>query len=170
MKTTKQYIQLSLMLLGICMGSVYAGEQSSLNGFEAPQCTWGVDMLTYSFGWELDFSQAWGRDARLWPELLENGGSTSRPNRGDILVLDGWDQNSYGHVAWVWYVEQDTQSGYGGYYTLVIHTNWRAGSDLFEYQNTMFRYSWFYFCRDWDDVYCFDSKKWYPLAAILREQ
>lgn len=97
----------------------------SPNGFFAPQCTWLVDHLTDDFGWHLEFSRNWGRDARLWWTLVTNAGhDPDFTIPGDIMVLDGWSGNEAGHVGLV--VETD-----GDRFT-VVHANWPLGSEWAE--------------------------------------
>jgi hypothetical protein len=134
----------------------------SPNGFKSPECTFGADTLTSWFGWNLKFSQSYGRDAKLWPSLLTNGARTTNPQEGCLMVLDGWDLNPSGHVAWVW--------GRQGYWTCVLHTNMKVGTDYFTYGGASFRYCWFYYYPGWTSVYCGDNGKWYPLRAFVTKK
>lgn len=151
-------LMLALFTMAAVIKTQAADATVSPNGFVSPQCTYGADMLTSSYGWNLKFSRSYGRDADLWPSLIINGAITSNPQAGDLMVLDAWSGSSVGHVAWVWYRS--------GGWVLVIHTNMKIGTDLFTYGGATFRYAWFYSLGN-NPVYCWDNGKTYPLKAFI---
>ncbi len=153
---------LALLTLAATHKSLATDATVSPNGFYSPQCTYGCDMLTSSYGWLLKFSVNSGRDARLWPSLIVNGSLTSNPQAGDIMALDAWDTNPDGHVGWVWYRQ--------GYWVRIIHTHMLAGQDQFTYGGATFRAAWFYYVPGWTSVYCYDNGKWYPLKAFVTKK
>ncbi len=93
------------------------GEAWSPNGLPAGQCTWYVDGKVYKDGWRLKFSQNYGRHAYKWWDLVTNANKGQLGLHGDIMVLNKWDGNQYGHVA---YVESSTP----GQKWDVSHANW----------------------------------------------
>ena len=157
-----QTLVLALLTVAATHNTLAAEATVSPNGFKSPECTYGADMLTSSYGWLLKFSQSYGRDAKLWPALITNGAQTTNPQAGALMVLDAWDTNPAGHVAWVW--------GRSGYWTCVLHTNMKVGTDYFTYGGATFRYAWFYFYPGWTSVYCNDNGKWYPLKAFVTKK
>lgn len=92
----------------------------SPNGLPVGQCTWWCDGRANETGWRLHFSQGWGRDARLWVNLVTNAHTLPFPVPGSIMVLAGWNGNTYGHVAFV-------ESVQGNRWT-VTHANFPAGT------------------------------------------
>lgn len=59
----------------------------------------------------------------MWPAMITNGAQTTNPQTGALMVLDAWDTNPAGDVTWVW--------GRSGYWTCVLHTNMKVGTDYF---------------------------------------
>lgn len=161
MKKLKMLVLTLLTVAAIIHKADAAEVTVSPNGFKSPQCTYGADMLTDSYGWTLKFSRSYGRDAYRWPSLITNGTKTSNPQANDLMVLDAWSGSSVGHVGWVY--------GRDGDWICVIHTNMRVGTDLVTYGRAKFRYAWF---RDLGDgtVQCWDNGKTYPLKAFLTKK
>jgi hypothetical protein len=93
--------------------------QKSPHGFNAPQCTWWVDRHCAENGWILNFNQDHGRDAWLWPKLLENCSEISAPQAGCIVVFAPWYPGSVGHVAYVESVDGDRFE--------ITHANYKVG-------------------------------------------
>src|SRR5437660_1120102 len=90
MKKLKMLV-LALLIMAAVINNTQAAEATvSPNGFKSPECTYGADMLTYSYGWTLKFSRSYGRDAYLWPSLITNGTTTINPQANDLMVLDAW--------------------------------------------------------------------------------
>lgn len=161
MKTLKMLV-LALLTMAAVTNNTQAAEATvSPNGFKSLECTYGADMLTSSYGWNLKFSRSYGRDAYLWPSLITNGKTTSTPQVNDLMVLDAWSGSAVGHVGWV----------YGRYdgWILVIHTNMKVGTDWFSYGGATFRYAWFYDLGN-GSVYCWDNGKTYPLKAFVTKK
>jgi surface antigen len=108
--------------------SVFA-QTTSPNGFQAPQCTWFVDLNAAANGWQLKFAQNWGRDARYWPQWVLNARCGLYPLSGSILVLDvpGVPE---GHVVWVEsFTGQCMRDGSIKVTGItVLHSNFRAGT------------------------------------------
>lgn len=117
----KRKVLLGLGLVVAVTTTAYAAWPGSPNGFSVGQCTWFVDGRCAESGWTLKFSQNWGRDARRWYDLVTNGRRAQYPQYGAIMVVDGWDGNSAGHVA---YVEALTNGGRWR----VSHANWSGGT------------------------------------------
>lgn len=117
-------ITAGLALAILCAASLgtYAmkAARKSPQGFNAPQCTWWVDRHCAENGWDLKFSQNHGRDAWLWPTLLENAAEIPAPQPGCILVFAPWAGGSVGHVA---YVETVTADRFE-----ISHANFRVGT------------------------------------------
>ncbi len=158
-----QTLVLALLTFAAVINSSHAADATvSPNGFKSPECTWSTDLLTSSYGWPLKFSVTSGRDAKRWPSQITNGNLTTNPQAGDLMVLDGWDTNPYGHVAWVWYRE--------GNWVLVLHTNMRVGQDQFTYANVPFRAAWVYYSPGWTSVYFDANKKWYALKGFVTKK
>jgi hypothetical protein len=163
----KNMNKLKMLMLALLTAAVIntkaqaADATTSPNGFVSPQCTYGADMLTASYGWNLKFSRSWGRDAYVWPSLIMNGKVTTNPQANDLMVLDAWSGSSVGHVGWVW--------GRSGGWVCVISTNMKLGTDLFIYGGATFRYAWFWDCGN-GSVYCWDNGKNYPLKAFLTKK
>ena len=163
MKTKLNILLLALLTTAAVINTASATDTTiSPNGFKSPECTFGADTLTSWLGWNLKFSQNYGRDAKTWPTLLLNAAATTNPQEGDLMALDGWDTNPSGHVAWVY--------GRQGYWVLVLHTNMRVGTDYFTYANAVFRYTWVYYYPGWNSVYFGDNGKWYPLKTFLTKK
>lgn len=153
---------LALLTMAAVINNTQAAEATvSPNGFKSPECTYGADMLTYSYGWTLKFSRSYGRDAYLWPSLITNGTTTTNPQANDLMVLDAWSGSSVGHVGWVY--------GRSGGWICVVHTNMKVGTDWFTYGGAMFRYAWFYDLGN-GSVYCWDNGKTYPLKAFVTKK
>ena len=162
MMTTIKSTMLALLTMAAVINAAQGAESTvSPNGFKSPECTYGVDMLTAADGWNLQFSQSSGRDARKWNTVISNGSVTTDPQAGDVMVLGAWDGNSFGHVAWLW--------GRWGEYVLVIHTNMRIGTDFFAYGGATFRYAWFRYTGG-RQIVCLDNGKTYPLTAFIHER
>lgn len=161
MKTLKMLV-LALLTMAAVTNNTQAAEATvSPNGFKSPECTYGADMLTYSYGWTLKFSRSYGRDAYLWPSLITNGTTTTNPQANDLMVLDAWSGSSVGHVGWVY--------GRSGGWICIVHTNMKVGTDWFTYGGAMFRYAWFYDLGN-GSVYCWDNGKTYPLKAFITKK
>jgi hypothetical protein len=73
-------------------------------------------------GWLIRFDHPYGRHARLWPDRVLNSRLVAQPAPGEIMVLDGWPGNEYGHVAFVEAVN-DAE------HWTVSHANMAAGDD-----------------------------------------
>ena len=99
------------------------GEAWSPNGFPKGQCTWYVDGRVYKDGWKLKFTQSYGRNAYKWWDMVTNANKGQLGLHGDILVLNKWGSNPYGHVA---YVESSTS----GKKWNVTQANWKSGNPL----------------------------------------
>lgn len=98
------------------------GEAWSRNGFPKGQCTWYVDgRVKEAKNWTLKFSRTSGRDGWTWWDLVTNAGKGQLGLAGDIMVLNKWRSNPYGHVA---YVESSTSGSSWN----VTHANWASGS------------------------------------------
>jgi surface antigen len=93
-----------------------------------------------SYGHAKDFFDASVKDGALSSDrgLLQfTNPSTSKPAVGDLLILDGWRGNAYGHVAIVSAVEdgelevvqQNTGSTRGNYDMAFVDGKWRVNSD-----------------------------------------
>ncbi len=93
--------------------------QKSPHGFNAPQCTWWVDRHCAENGWILNFKQDHGRDAWLWPALLENAAEIPGPQAGCIVVFAPWYAGSVGHVAYVESVDGEQFE--------ITHANYKVG-------------------------------------------
>jgi surface antigen len=112
---------LSLSLAVLLATAVCAQQPNfSPNRFPQGQCTWYADGRAAEAAWRLRFSRAWGRDARVWPDLIVNGVCVG-VRRNAILVLNSRNTpGGAGHVAWVESVQQ------GGRFT-VTHANFASG-------------------------------------------
>jgi surface antigen len=93
-----------------------------------------------SYGHAKDFFDARVKDGALSVDrgLLQfTNPSASKPAVGDLLILDGWRGNAYGHVAIVSAVEdrelevvqQNTGNTRGNYYLHLMDGKWRVESD-----------------------------------------
>jgi len=65
------------------------------------ECTWYADNRAKEAGWDLEFRQHFGRDARKWGDMVANATLVQEPKVGSLMVLDSWGSNPYGHVAYV---------------------------------------------------------------------
>ncbi len=158
MKKLKE-LTLALLTMAAVLNKTQAADMTvSPNGFIAPQCTYGADMLTSSYGWDLNFARSYDRDADLWPGLLTNAMPTSNPQSGDLMVLAAWQGSAEGHVAWVWYRS--------GNWVCVIHTNMKIGTELMTYGGATFRFAWFRALGN-GSVYCWDNGNTYALETFL---
>ena len=90
--------------------------RTSPNKLLEPQCTWFVDIKANESGRRLVFSRTWGRDARLWPELLVGIQCANGPQVNCIAVFDSLNTPpsetspaGAGHVAWI---ESITATGF----------------------------------------------------------
>lgn len=155
---TLQMLVMALLMAAVINTTHAADATVSPNGFISPQCTYGADMLTDAYGWNLKFSRSYGRDAKWWPEMITNGTRTTNPQGGDIMVLDS---SELGHVAWVWYRS--------GEWVLIVHTNMRVGTDLLTYGGATFRYAWFRY-QGKSTVTCWDNGKTYSLKAFVTKR
>lgn len=160
MKKLKMLV-MALLLAAVIDKTQAADATTSPNGFLSPQCTYGADMLTSSYGWNLKFSRTWGRDAYNWPSLLLNGTATSNPQAGDLMILDSWSGSAVGHVGWCWYRS--------GGWVRVISTNMKLGTDVLTYGGATFRAAWFYDLGN-NTVYCWENGKTYPLKSFLTQR
>lgn len=98
------------------------GAADGANSFETGQCTWYAFARAKEAGWVIHFDQSYGRHARDWPQRVINAKLISTPATGEIMVLEGWKGNPYGHVA---VVEAVTDKDHW----TVTHSNMLAGSD-----------------------------------------
>ena len=98
----------------------------SPNGFPRGQCTWWADGRANERGWRLRFSSTSGRNAYKWWDMVTNANKGQLGLSGDIMVLDRWTGNAYGHVGIV-----ETSVTRGSSWK-VSHANWNAGS-VFRY-------------------------------------
>lgn len=88
--------------------------------FPVGQCTWYAVNRAKQDGWNLQFTQQYGRDAKDWAKLFSNSELQSNPTPGSIMVLNEWGGNPYGHVAYVESVEDANHFS-------VTHANMSAG-------------------------------------------
>jgi hypothetical protein len=113
------------------------GEHWSPNGFPVGQCTWYVDgrVKQYFSGWKLNFSSSSGRDAYKWWTMVTNmhqgNARFTGSYKGEVMVLNQWTGNPYGHVA---FVESSSADSNGGKYWTVTHANFKTGSPV-KYMN-----------------------------------
>ena len=84
MKTLNKLVVMALLVAAVVNKTQAAEVTVSPNKFVSPQCTYGADMLTSSYGWNLQFSRSYGRDAYVWPGLITNGAITTNPQSGDL--------------------------------------------------------------------------------------
>lgn len=87
---------------------------------EVGECTWYAVERASEDGWNIRFDQPFGRHARAWPQRVVNGKLTQIPHAGDVMVLDAWKGNPYGHVT---YVEEVISPGH----LRVSHANMAIG-------------------------------------------
>jgi hypothetical protein len=102
------------------------GEAWSPNGFPGGQCTWYADgRWKEYYGVKLNFSITSGRDAWKWWDIVTNTGKGNANftgnYAGEIMVLNKWTGNPYGHVA---FVESSKANASGGTQWYVTHANW----------------------------------------------
>ena len=98
----------------------------------AGECTWYAAIRAKESGWNLEFKQQFGRDARRWGDLVRNGKMVDQPAVGSLMVLDAWEGNRYGHVAYVEEVLGDGRIS-------VTHANMKVGVKVFERQGVPIR-------------------------------
>lgn len=96
------------------------------------ECTWYAAMRAKEDGWNLNFKQQYGRDARKWGDLVRNGELVGTPEVGALMILDAWGVNPYGHVA---YVEEVMDAEH----FTVTHANMMVGVKAFERQGVPIR-------------------------------
>lgn len=102
-----------MLILGIVFlsGLAFAGLWFKWIRYQLPrplpagQCTWYAEARAKEAGWTLEFRKQYGRDARKWGEMVSNGELSMTPTVGSLMLLDAWDTNPYGHVAYVEKVE-----------------------------------------------------------------
>ena len=90
------------------------------NSFNKGQCTWYAFDRAKQSGWRLRFDQSYGRNAKDWPLRVVNASLVASPAPGEIMVVDAWPGNPYGHVA---YVEEVIDSDHW----TVSHANMSVG-------------------------------------------
>jgi surface antigen len=88
------------------------------------ECTWYAASRAKEAGWNLEFKQQFGRDARKWGEIISNGKLEQEPVVGSLMVLDAWGANPFGHVAYVEEVADAT-------HFTVTHANMMVGVKVF---------------------------------------
>ncbi len=71
------------------------------------ECTWYACVRAADDGWWLRFDTDSGRHARHWTKKVTNATRSDTPTAGSVMVLDAWDGNPYGHVAYVEHVSAD---------------------------------------------------------------
>lgn len=102
------------------------GEAWSPNGFPRGQCTWYADgRWKERHGFKLKFSISSGRDAWKWYDIVTNVGKGTayytHDYAGEIMVLNRWSGNNYGHNS---FVESSVADSTGGRKWNVTHVNW----------------------------------------------
>lgn len=85
------------------------------------QCTWYACVRAADDGWRLRFDTDYGRHALHWGQKVTNAEKSQTPTVGSLMVLDAWEGNPYGHVA---YVEQVSPNGKQW---TISHANWAVG-------------------------------------------
>jgi len=77
-----------------------ANKSWSPHGFPKGECTWYVDGRAAQKGWNLKFKKA--SNAYTWYDNVTNAKKNSSTGKtGDIMVLNKWSGNPYGHVLYV---------------------------------------------------------------------
>lgn len=99
------------------------GRASSANTLPAGQCTWYAFDRVRDFGWQIGFTQSYGRHAKEWPKLVAGARLSLAPKVGAVMVLGPWAGNPYGHVAVV-------ESVSGSDRWTISHANMMAGDDF----------------------------------------
>ncbi|HWA82640.1 MAG TPA: CHAP domain-containing protein [Fimbriimonadaceae bacterium] len=95
----------------------------SNNPLAVGQCTWYAYERAHENDWSIRFDHPWGRHAKAWPQRVTNARLSQTPAVGEIMVLDGWKGNDYGHVAYVESVQD------ANHWT-VSHANMAVGSEV----------------------------------------
>ncbi len=99
------------------------GEVSRANSFPKGQCTWYAFERALDAGNRIRFKQSYGRDAKSWPTLAVTSRMTQTPTPGSIMVLDAWDGNPFGHVAYVESVQSPKA-------WTISHANMKVGEEF----------------------------------------
>lgn len=86
------------------------------------ECTWYAWQRAAESGWEIKFDLPYGRHAKYWPKRVINASLVATPKKGDLMILDSWPGNPYGHVVYVEEVRSPRK-------VVVTHANMRGGSE-----------------------------------------
>lgn len=112
-----------LVSVALAGGLYWRAKRRGGQALEVGQCTWYAFERAKEGGWQIHFDHPYGRHARAWPQRVTNGRLVSEPARGEVMVLDAWPGNAYGHVAYVESI-QDAD------HWTVSHANMVAGASL----------------------------------------
>jgi surface antigen len=138
--------------------SLIRGSAWSPNNLPKGECTWYVDGRAKETGWNLKFSANYGRYANYWWTMVTNAKQGQLGYSGDIMVLNSWKGNSYGHVAFV-------ESSTPGSSWNVTHANWKTGKPT----NTIEKQSIYKatFVKSGSSVQLSGTGSKYPLLGFL---
>jgi len=120
-----------LVLAGIGAKSVRTMARAN-NPLQIGQCTWYAFERAHQFGWKIQFDHPYGRHARAWPDRVTNAELVQTPEVGSLMVLDAWEGNPYGHVA---FVEQVADKDHW----TVTHANMGVGQELLKIDGASIR-------------------------------
>lgn len=87
------------------------------------ECTWYAWERAAESGWEIKFDLPYGRHAKEWPKRVVNASLVNTPEKGDLLILDAWPGNPYGHVVYVEEVKSPQS-------VVVTHANMKGGNEV----------------------------------------
>jgi surface antigen len=110
-----------LVLCGCVASAVFAKPDPKAAGLPQGQCTWYAFLCAQQAGWNIQFDKPYDRHATKWWDKVTNAEKTTEPKAGAIMVLDAWEGNPYGHVA---YVEKVINSNEW----IVTHANFAVGT------------------------------------------
>jgi len=65
------------------------------------QCTWYAQQRAADSGWRIRFDVDHDRHARNWWRKVVNGQRSATPAPGAVMIVDAWEGNPFGHVAYV---------------------------------------------------------------------
>jgi surface antigen len=114
-----------LFLLCIFSAMAFGAQELRSAGFPRGQCTWYAYLRAQESGWSIIFDKPYNRHAIRWWEKVTNAKQISNPAEGSVMVLDAWEGNPYGHVAYVEKVLNKNQ-------WIVTHANFGLGSAIKE--------------------------------------
>lgn len=134
MKSIRSLLLLAVLAIGGL--SAQLAQAQYTRSFPTGECTWYVYERAKEDGWTLWFSTNSDRHAYRWWDIVYWAYRTSSPVGGSVMVLDRWDSNPYGHVAWVERSNNNDQ-------WYVTHCNFRAGTYLGTWRGVARYGTWF---------------------------